>query len=297
MKTRVLSLAEALLVTFLWSTSYILIKIGLKEMNPVAFAAYRYVLASIVLMLPTCWFYRKRLKRPDLKQLLLFFWLGFTGYFIAQGLQFMGLYYLQPITVTFILNLTPISVLILGALVIKEKPTFLQVGGISITLLGVLVFFSESLFASEEVLGILVTFCSGIGWAAYMIFSRHQLRENKENVLVLTVSSMIFGSVMLFGTTVFTGNVIQVSFNGWMIILWLSIVNTALAFVLWNHALKTLRAYEQAILQNTMLIQITGLAYFFLNETVTIKKAVGIIMVFIGVLIVQMRKSGREKES
>jgi drug/metabolite transporter (DMT)-like permease len=45
-KARVLALAEAFLVTFLWSTSYILIKIGFEEINPLAFASYRYFLAS-----------------------------------------------------------------------------------------------------------------------------------------------------------------------------------------------------------------------------------------------------------
>ena len=48
---RLHALSEALLVTFLWSTSYILIKIGLRELNPIAFTAYRYVLASVVLII------------------------------------------------------------------------------------------------------------------------------------------------------------------------------------------------------------------------------------------------------
>ena len=45
-RMRVLAFAEAFLVTFLWSTSYVLIKIGFREINPLAFAAYRYVVAS-----------------------------------------------------------------------------------------------------------------------------------------------------------------------------------------------------------------------------------------------------------
>ena len=86
-KTRVLSVAEALLVTFLWSTSYILIKIGLEEINPLAFAAYRYAVASFVLSLPLFYQYRKSLLDLDLRRKLMFLLLGFTGYFVAQGLQ------------------------------------------------------------------------------------------------------------------------------------------------------------------------------------------------------------------
>jgi drug/metabolite transporter (DMT)-like permease len=84
-----------------------------------------------------------------------------------------------------------------------------------------------------------------------------------------------------------------------MIILWLSIANTALAFFLWNHALKTLKAIEQSILQNSMLIQIAILAFVFLQEQITAQKIIGMIIVFSGVLIVQMRskKEKRKKRS
>jgi drug/metabolite transporter (DMT)-like permease len=294
-KTNVMPLIEALLVTFLWSTSYLLIEIGLEEINPLTFAAYRYTIASAVLILPLFYWYRTHEIKLELKHILVFLVLGFTGYYMAQGLQFLGLYYLQPVTVTFILNLTPVFVLILSALFLKEKPSYIQLMGIVLTLCGILVFFYDSLLVGEEVIGILVTLISGIGWAAYMIVSRYYLRENKENVIVLTTCSMALGSLMLLVTTVLTKNITMVSFNGWIIILWLSIVNTALAFIFWNHALKTLKAYEQSILQNTMLIQITLLAYIFFQEPLMLREILGIIMVFIGVLIVQLKPTSKTK--
>ncbi len=101
---------EALLVTFLWSTSYILIKIGLRGLNPIAFAAYRYALASIILIIFVTLRY-KGSKGLGSKHLLMLLIVGFTGYFVAQGLQFLGLYYLPAITVTFILNMSPIFVI------------------------------------------------------------------------------------------------------------------------------------------------------------------------------------------
>ncbi len=71
-KTYVFAMIEALLVTFLWSTSYVLIKIGLREINPLAFAAYRYEIASIILILPV--FYRYRLDgiNLNLRRILVF---------------------------------------------------------------------------------------------------------------------------------------------------------------------------------------------------------------------------------
>jgi drug/metabolite transporter (DMT)-like permease len=288
-KTRLFAVVEALLVTFLWSTSYILIKIGLEEMNPLAFATYRYLLASGILVMIMFSRYRTALRRLDLRRIGVFLALGFSGYLIAQGFQFFGLSYLQPVTVTFILNLTPIFVLIFSAVFLQEIPSSIQLLGIVLTLGGVGVFFYDSFRVVEELVGFLVTLASGIGWATYMIISRFYLREHKADTIVMTTSSMSFGSLMLLGATVFTGNIMTVSFHGWVIIVWLSIANTALAFVLWNHALKSLRVYEQSILQNTMLIQITLLAYIFLNETLIFRKILGMVLVFIGVLIVQLK--------
>ena len=71
----------------------------------------------------------------------------------------------------------------------------------------------------------------------------------------------------------------------------MSLVNTALAFVLWNHALERMKAFELAILQNTMLIQIGILAWAFLGEELTAPKITAMVMAFAGIIIVQIVKS------
>jgi len=131
-KARILSLLEASLVTFLWSSSYVLIRIGLEEINPLAFAAYRYSLASLILLFPFYLQFRKRRTRKfNLSRIGIFLVLGFTGYFIAQGFQFLGLFFLNTVTVTFILNLTPLFVLALSVLFLNEWPTTVQLFGIT----------------------------------------------------------------------------------------------------------------------------------------------------------------------
>lgn len=289
-KTRILSLIEASFVTFLWSSSYVLIRIGLKEINPLAFAAYRYFLASLILLLPFYLQFRKnKTSRFNIRQISMFLVLGFTGFFIAQGFQFLGLFFLNSVTVTFILNLTPLFVLGLSILFLNEWPSKVQFIGIIMTLFGVIIFFYDTLADFGTAIGVLITLISGIGWAFYIVLSRHCLSKDNESVITLTSMAMIFGAFMLLGTTGLTGNLVNVSLNGWMIIFWLSIVNTAIAFFLWNHALKTLKAIEQAILQNSMLIQISLMASFFLQEPISEYNILGMIIVFSGVLIAQFR--------
>lgn len=291
-----IALLEATLVTFLWSTSYVLIQIGLDEINPLAFAAYRYFFASLILLVPLFSQINKGgLENINHRKLLLFLVLGFTGYFIAQGFQFLGLFFLNSVTVTFILNLTPLFVLGFSVLLLNEWPTSIQAMGIGLTLIGVVIFFYDSLQQVGMITGVLVTLISGIGWALYMIILRRHLIKNNENIITITSISMFFGAIMLLVATGLTNNIVNVSFNGWMIIFWLSGINTAVAFFLWNHALKTLKVIEQSILQNSMLIQISLLAYFFLQESINEQKIIGMTIVFIGVLIVQIKTNKSTK--
>jgi len=70
----------------------------------------------------------------------------------------------------------------------------------------------------------------------------------------------------------------------------LGVVNTALAFFLWNHALQRLEAFEISVLQNTMLVQIAVLSWMFLGEQLTVAKLIPMALVFIGALVVQLRR-------
>jgi drug/metabolite transporter (DMT)-like permease len=69
----------------------------------------------------------------------------------------------------------------------------------------------------------------------------------------------------------------------------LAIVNTAFAFWLWNKSLQALTAMESSFINNTMLIQITLLAWIFLGERLTQVGAIGLIISLVGVLLVNLR--------
>ena len=84
-----------------------------------------------------------------------------------------------------------------------------------------------------------------------------------------------------------------VTMKGWLIILWLAVVNTALAFTLWNLSLQRLSAVESASINNTMLVQIAILAWVFLGEAPGAFGLLGIALVSVGVYIVQSTRWAR----
>ena len=73
-----------------------------------------------------------------------------------------------------------------------------------------------------------------------------------------------------------------------MIILWLAVVNTALAFTLWNLSLRHLGAGESAVINNTMLLQIALLGWIFLDEVPTALQWFGLVVVSTGIAISQL---------
>ena len=289
-RDRLLGVLEALLVTFLWSSSYVLVKIGLDQIQipPLTLVALRYAVASAVLI-PLAIRRKSLTMLGDSKTLRRIGFLGLTGYAVAQGLQCLGLFYLPAVSVTFILNFTPVFVLAMGVFALGEQPTKAQLVGMGLVLVGAYLFFNDPLSGSSPV-GILITLFSGLGWAAYMVYSRYTFVREEFDLLGLTAFSMGAGTLILVAAALVFEGVSSVPPSGWGIIAWLGVVNTALAFFLWNHALQRLEAFETSILQNTMLIQIAVLSWVFLGERLTGMKLVAMAMVFLGVLTVQLRR-------
>jgi len=279
---------EAYLVTFLWSSSYVLVKIGLAQLSPLTLVALRYVVASAILI-PLALARGEATLLKERNNLMKMGFLGLTGYTVAQGLQCLGLFYLPAVSVTFILNFTPVIVLVLGVAFLGEYPTHLQLGGMGLVLLGAYLFFNTPLSA-YTLLGIAITLVSGLGWAAYMVSGRLMFLRERISPLGMTAFSMGFGTAILAAAAFSLEGLSAISLSSWGIVIWLGVANTALAFFLWNHALQRLEAFEISILQNTMLVQIAVLSWLFLGEELTVMKLIPMALVFVGALIVQLRK-------
>src|SRR5262245_48971635 len=90
------AIAQALLVTFLWSTSWVLIKIGLREsLPPLTFAGLRYTLAFLCLLpfVLTNRDHQASLRDISYQKFMQLIILGVIFYAVTQGAQFVGLAY------------------------------------------------------------------------------------------------------------------------------------------------------------------------------------------------------------
>ena len=285
---------QALFVTFLWSTSWVLIKIGLEDLPALPFAGLRYTIAFLCL-LP---FAARSGQLEPLRKLSAGTWarlllLGLLFYSITQGAQFVSLFYLPAVTVSMMLSFTTVLVALIGIFALHERPAAIQWGGTGLYLAGVLVYFYPLLLPQGELFGFAIAVVGVLANALSSILGRHVNRSGELEPLAVTVVSMGVGGLVLLASGIAIQGLPRLTLAHWGIILWLAIVNTALAFTLWNHTLRTLSAMESSIINNTMLIQIAMLAWLFLDEPLSWRMVLGMILAALGTLLVQIRRQPR----
>jgi drug/metabolite transporter (DMT)-like permease len=280
----------ALFVTVLWSTSWVLIKFGLEDIPPLTFSGLRYVWAFLVLLpialrSPARRATIHRLSRPDWLRLAL---LGLVYYTATQGLMYVALAHLQAITLSLMLNFTSVVVAALGIFWLRELPTTLQWSGVAVYLIGVLVYFTP-LGTTEPAIGFAIGGVVVIANAISSLLGREINRAGTLDALTVSLVSMGIGSITLLALGIAIQGLPRIDLMGWLIVGWLAVVNSALAFTLWNHTQRTLSATESSIINNTMLIQIAALAWLFLGETLTLREIAGLGLAALGILLVQLR--------
>jgi len=282
---------QALLVTFLWSTSWVLIKIGLVDLPPLGFAALRYLLASLILLgfLLRDRDSRSRLARLTRGDWLLLGALGLVMYSLTQGAQFVALGQIPAVMLNLVLSFTPVFVGVLSIRTLGEPLSRQQCLGVLVLLVGATLYLGFAWPARGHLFGLVVAVVGMASNGCAALLGRYVNRSDRFRPLLVTTVSMTIGSVALFLTGLAVEGMPQLEARHWLIVGWLAVVNTAFAFTLWNHTLGRLTATESSVINNTMLIQIAVLAWVFLDESLSGRQIAGVLVAAVGVLLVQVR--------
>jgi len=279
----------ALFVTVLWSSSWVLIKIGLKDIPALTFAGLRYMLAFLALLVVAAW----RRQLGALAALPARSWvrliaLGVILYALTQGAQFLSLFYLPAMTTSLMLSFTSIFVALLGGVFLQERLTWVQWSGIAVYLAAVFTYIGPGGWPRGQTLGLVIAAVGMLANALAAILGRAVNRSGELEPLQVTVVSMGVGASLLLGSGVALQGLPHLGLRQGLIVLWLALVNSALAYTLWNRALRALSAVESTILNNTMLFQIALLAWAFLGESLTLRQVAAVGLAFAGTALAQL---------
>ena len=278
------ALATALFVTVLWSSSWILIRAGLDDEHvaPVTFAGLRYAMAAVVLL---AWIAARREHRDevaalDAQSFRRLAVLGVVFVAITQGAQFVAIDNQPAATTSLVLAPTALLVGAVSARLIGEAPQRRQLVGTALLAVGAGIYFSGDLGATR--LGMTAALIGlGANVTGALLGRSINRRADVAPVVVTGVSMSVGATLLVAGGFVVEGPP-TLSLRLIAIIAWLAVVNTALAFTLWNRSQRHLTAVESAAINNTMLVQIAALAWLFLDEPPGHVAAAGIVVVTAG---------------
>jgi drug/metabolite transporter (DMT)-like permease len=213
--------------------------------------------------------------------------LGILFYTLTQGAQFVSLAFLPAATLTLLLNFSPIPIAIYGGFRSHERASTAQWGGIILSVCGALIYFLPLAVPTGQVIGLIAALIGLLANSVSAIFGRYVNFESRLSPIIVTSISMGAGGLIMLITGALAQGFGDLNPAQWLIIGWLALVNTAVAFTIWNKTLQTLTAVESSIINGTMLPQIAILAWIFLDEPLGIRQIIGLCFVGIGTFIVQ----------
>lgn len=285
MNRRRLALIEALLVTIIWSSTFVIVKMGLESLGPLTIAGLRYLIGSLVLA--PFLILRRSSRAPISKELWLkLILIGISAYTIGNGALFWGLKYIPATTGSFLMSMIPLLVLFGGAILLKEIPTRWQIMGVILSLFGSGLFFSSGLMPGEPQ-GVVILAIGLLGIMAFSLLGRGIARDKQLDTLRLTTLPLLIGG----GVSLLLAFVVEglplITWRGFLIVSWLAIINTAGGYLLYNHALQELTALEMNMVMNLSPLFTALLGWILLGETLSLIQIIGMLVVIGGVILVQ----------
>jgi drug/metabolite transporter (DMT)-like permease len=289
-------LISGLTAAAIWGGMYVVSKVVLEVIPPFSLLTLRLLMGAIALGVVIYFRNQKRATAsvaPTKNFFWTSFWVGFVGYGISLGFQFVGTKLSTASNGALITSSTPAFVLLFAPFLLGEKTTWQRIIALMISTLGVLAVIdprtaelSPSLFWGNMSL-----LAAGLTWALYSVL----VRKVSKDADLLTSST-----IMLLG-----GLPTSIAFSIWEInsqgvgeitlgiiggLLFLGIISTAVAMFLWNYAFAELPAAVASLTFFAQPVVGTLLGWFFLAEIITPLFIVGGVLITIGILIATFEK-------
>ncbi len=281
--------AALLAVSVIWASTFLVIRIGLEYLPPFTFAAIRFVLASILLVLYQVARGKSfRASRADLGRLAI---LGFLMTALPFGLVFWGQQYISSGLAAVLNSTVPFFVAFLAYLWLGEELSLARLAGIIVGFAGV-IFLSGGIKPGNSLWGVLALLASAGSYGAANVYAKKWL-GHLDAVLTNTWQT-IFGALMLVAgaAAVESGAGLAWSWQAAAAMLFLAIFGSAVAFGMLFWLLQKAEATQVAMVGYIIPV-ISVLIGTLYGEPLTWPMVAGILLVLLGVMITEGRLGKR----
>lgn len=280
----------ASLITLIWGTTWLVIKIGLGGASPLLSAGLRFLIAGTVLLSLVK---IKHVPKPEgVRELRHIIILGIFMFFVPYSLVYWGEQYIPSSLASIIFSAMPFSVIFFAHLLIPTEKFQLRKGiGTTIGFIGIILIFSEGHFniSNHFTLGmaavLLSTTCSGFAsvWGKKFREEIHPFQT--------TAYGMMFGSLLLLlfsqfePDRFFTPDLLTVGS-----ILYLGIFGSAVTFSVYFWLMHHVEVVQLSFITFLSPVVAIFVGWLFLNEVLSVQTFLGSGLVFLGIFLADYKK-------
>jgi drug/metabolite transporter (DMT)-like permease len=272
----------ATIAIVLWASAFVGIRAGLQGYTPGGVALLRFAVAAVCMFFITFWLPpRRKISWPDKLYLLLIGALGLGFYNITLN---YGELTVHSGIASFIISQSPIIIMILAVLFLKEKFNFYAAVGmvVSVVGIGLIMFGNTKDFSFNS--GFYYILAATFLGAAYSILQKPFLQKYHA---VEVTAYIIWGTALLllyYLPDVYHG--MHTAPTGvTMAVIYLGIFPAAIGYLAWSYALQAISASRLASFFYFIPVVATFLGWIFLNEIPTLLSLAGGMVALLGVWI------------
>ncbi|MEA4847513.1 MAG: EamA family transporter, partial [Clostridiaceae bacterium] len=224
----------------------------------------------------------EKIEHQDYKYVFL---IGFAGYFLSMGAQFLGTKLSNASLASLINSMNPITIMMFAAIILKERLTLMKGICTALALSGVFIIAGD-VDGSGKLLGILASVFSIILWSLVSVIVRRITQ--KYDSFQITVYGILIGAACTLPISVYELLTVPDIRFDWKVILslaYMGLVCTALAHVLWNKSLSMIEAGTCSLFYPLQPMVAVLLGWLFLEEKININFIIGAIFIIGGVVI------------
>lgn len=270
----------------IWGGMYVVSKVLLESIEPLALVWLRYVVALFALAIGIV--ATKQSWKVSWRHVPLIVVIGVVGYAISIWTQFLGTKLSTAQMGAMITSATPAFMVVFGRMILGEKVTVRKAISVGLATIGVLLIVGIGGFSNSHQLGGVILFVAALTWALMSVVVK--LVPNDYSQLTVTFYAILVATICITPTAV--KQMIHVSPSTWLQpslwggVLYLGVVSTAGAFFLWNKGLQLVDASSGGLYFFFQPLVGTFLGWLILGEGVGLSFWVGALLILIGVAIV-----------
>ncbi len=280
-------------VNTLWGLSFIFSKTALSEGIPVFTLAFlRYAAASAVLT-PLCLHMEGGIRLHQwAPRALASALLGVTVYYFFE---YTGLMFTTASAASLILALVPILTLLWRVIFARERISALRLCAVALSLLGAfLVIGADFAPGSRAMLGNLLMVCACLCWVGYIIVTP-KLMDACSSMRVTAWQAIAAAATFLPFAMAERGSWVPISPMAWLCILLLAVLCSALCYVLYGVAIRSVDSLTVSLTININPIAACLAGFLFLGERLTAAQLMGGAMILASVFADALAPTGQKR--